>query len=92
MKALEILKKAAPELELGATYKDNVSGWEGVLTAVYVYMNGCVRVSLDGKDDKGAPKGYSFDQEQIEFVQVPIVKTKKAQPSGGPRDNRPVAR
>ena len=92
MKALDILKEAAPELEIGARYRDTVSGWEGVLTAVYVYMNKCVRVELSAVDDKGQPKGFVFDNEQVTLVVSTPVVTKPAQPSGGPRDSSPVAR
>ena len=92
MKALQVLQEAGPELELGARYRDNVSGWEGVLTACYVYMNGCVRCELADKDDKDQPKSFVFDQEQLTLVVAKPIKTQRATPSGGSRDSEPVAR
>ena len=92
MKALDILKNVAPKLEVGTRQRDKVSGWEGTLTAVYVYMNGCVRVELAGTNDKGAPESYVFDHEQIEPVKDAPKVESKAVPSGGPRDSTPVSR
>lgn len=78
------------ELQLGSKYKDTVSGWTGTLTAVYFYLNGCVRGSIDAKDKDGQPKGYVFDEEQLQL----LAAKPKATPSksGGPRDNTPPAR
>ena len=92
MRALQMLQEAGPELELGARYRDSISGWEGVLTACYVYMNGCVRCELADKDDKGLPKSFVFDKEQITLVVAKPVKTQRATPSGGPRDSAPMER
>jgi hypothetical protein len=92
MKAIQVLSEAGPELELGARYRDKVSGWEGTLTACYVYMNGCVRCELADKDDKAQPKAFVFDQEQITLVTAKPVATKRATPTGGSRDSSPVER
>lgn len=79
-------------VELGKKYRDNVSGWEGTATACYLYMNGCIRVELAAKDDKGAPQSYVFDQEQVAEVEAPKVEKKAPSPTGGPRDNAAVPR
>ncbi len=77
---------------LGDTYRDRVSGWEGTATAAHFYMNNCVRVTIDGHDENGKPKGFVFDEEQLEHVpEVSNVKP-EASRSGGPKDSTPVAR
>lgn len=83
------------ELILGAKYRDTISGWEGVCTAIHHYLNGCVRSSLDAVDKEGKPLGYVFDEEQLVLVREKTEATevaKKRKPSGGPRDNTQLAR
>lgn len=77
---------------LGNTYRDRVSGWEGIATAAHFYMNNCVRVSLDGHDENGQPKGFVFDEEQLEHQPKPSTRPAKAERSGGPKDLTPPAR
>lgn len=79
-------------IKLGKKYRDQVSGWEGIATAKYEYLNGCVRVELSASDDKGAPKGYVFDQQQIELVQKAKTVTVERKKTGGPPISSPVAR
>ncbi|HEY3925243.1 MAG TPA: hypothetical protein VGL75_11840 [Acidothermaceae bacterium] len=81
-----------PRIVLGRKYRDTVSGWEGIATARYEYLNGCVRYQLDAKDDKGAPQGYVFDEQQVAEVEAPAVEREPARRTGGPRDNAAVAR
>ncbi len=76
---------------LGNRYRDKVSGWEGIATARYEYMNGCVRYCLDAKDKDGAPTGHVFDVQQIEEV-VGAVVAPDPKPRGGPRTSTPPAR
>lgn len=79
-------------IKLGKKYRDRVSGWEGIATARYEYMNGCVRVELSGADKDGHPKGHVFDSEQIELV--PAAKTVKVERkrTGGPPVSTPMPR
>lgn len=81
------------DIEVGARYRDTVSGWEGTATAVYFYMNGCVRVEIGANDKDGKPESFVFDEQQIELVapKKPAVK-KPAKSTGGPRDSAPVPR
>lgn len=79
------------DVELGAKYRDRVSGWEGTATAEYRYMNGCTRVELSATDKEGAPKSFVFDVEQIERLDIAPVRTKVTR-TGGPRSSTPVAR
>jgi len=78
------------EVILGQKYRDSVSGWVGVATARYEYMNGCVRIELSGADKDGKPDGYVVDIQQVEEVEgsVPVVRRE----TGGARSNRPVRR
>lgn len=80
------------KFELGAKARDVVSGWEGIITAEYRYMNGCLRYEISGADKEGKPEGFVFDSQQIESLAPPMLATAPPVPTGGPRDNRPVAR
>ena len=75
----------------GDRVRDEVSGWEGVATAKYLYQNGCVRYEVNGADKDGKPDGFVFDEQQLVVIEArrqpaPLAST------GGPRGNRPVAR
>ena len=82
----------ADDLTLGEKYRDVVSGWEGVLTARYDYMNGCTRVEISGADKDGKPESFVFDVQQVERVDAPPLAVAAPRPTGGPRDNKPVPR
>lgn len=87
--------KAAPNILFGQAYRDKVSGFEGIATGVYEFLNGCVRVELSHKDDKGAPVGFVFDQEQLEpskGMKGIDGRLNPGPPTGGPRDSSPVSR
>lgn len=84
--------KVVLPVTLGHRYRDVVSGFEGVATACYVYMNGCFRVQLEGVDKDNLPKGYVFDQEQCEEVAAPPLNKKAPSATGGSRDSSPVTR
>lgn len=79
------------EITLGNKYRDKVSGWEGIATARYEYMNGCVRIEISGADKDGKPEGFVFDVHQVEEVVAAPVVVEQRQ-TGGPTSNRPVAR
>jgi hypothetical protein len=50
--------KYESDIVLGDTYRDRVSGWEGVAIAAYFYMNKCVRVELGAKDENDKPEAF----------------------------------
>lgn len=81
----------AKTVKLGDKYRDKVSGWEGVATARYEYMNGCVRIEISHHDKDGKPESFVFDIQQIEAVKAEPVKVLR-RATGGPRDSTPVAR
>ncbi len=77
-------------IELGSKAKDTISGYTGIATARYEYMNGCVRYELSGTDKEGRPLSYVFDVQQIEVLEAPKVKKPRHRATGGPRDNTPL--
>lgn len=80
------------DIELGKRYRDTVSGWEGVVTARYEYMNGCIRYEVSAKDKDGKPEAFVFDEQQIEAVEAAPVERAPARRTGGPRDSAAVPR
>lgn len=73
-------------ITLGDKAKDTISGFTGIVTGEYKYLNGCVRLQLEpDKLDKEGKRQEScvFDIEQLVLVKprVHVVKS----PSGGPR-------
>jgi hypothetical protein len=75
-------------IKLGDKAKDMISGFTGIVTGEFNYLNGCVRLQLDpSKLDKDGKRqeGCIFDIEQLELVKAGVHKVKS--PSGGPRDN-----
>lgn len=90
---------SAHTIELGAKARDRVSGWEGIVTSRYEYLNGCERYELSGTDKDGKPEGFVFDVQQLEVIAAPepaLVRTpeptRRLRRTGGPQSNRPVAR
>lgn len=96
------------DIVLGHYYRDAVSGWVGVATSRYEYLNGCVRVCLDAMKD-GKPEGQVFDWQQLQRLdrppvvlaaQVPAVgaslesvpEPQERRRTGGPQTHTPVAR
>jgi hypothetical protein len=65
---------------LGTRYRDSITGFEGVATARYEFLYGCVRVLLEGTKD-GKPAEYTFDEQRL--TDVPSAT------SGGPAPEPP---
>jgi hypothetical protein len=86
------------KIQLGATYKDSVSGFEGVVTMSTRFLFACERVTLSkGFDEKkGEEICAVFDAAQLSFVKGPTNEIKKAldaigvkeqpKPPAGPRN------
>lgn len=66
-------------VELGEQVKDGLTGFKGMATGRYLYLNGCVRIEVTPKELKaGQPvEAAVFDQARI---------TGKNQGPGGPAD------
>ena len=77
----------------GDRVRDEVSRWEGAVTAKYVYWNGCVRYEVSGADKDGKPESFVFDEQQLTVVAERSVDAPGAlAQAGGPRGSRPVPR
>lgn len=60
-------------IKLGDKAKDRISGFTGIVTGEFKYLNGCVRLQLEpDKLDKDGKviEGRIFDIEQIVLVQA----------------------
>ncbi len=87
-------------IELGAKVRDRVSGWVGIATARYEYLNGCERYELSGTDKDGKPEAFVFDVQQLQVVEPPAPElvrqpepaAEPARRTGGARSSTPVAR
>lgn len=75
-------------IELGKKYRDNISGFEGVATARFEYLTGCIRYCLESGGKDGKPEEWIFDEQRLEEVEAPPVKTKSAK-RGGSRPTPP---
>lgn len=83
------------DVKLGYRYKDPVSGFQGTATAITTHLWGCRRVTLEGQDEKGEPKGYVFDEPQLKQVGTkPTVEpaTPEERKTGGPHGATEVHR
>jgi hypothetical protein len=85
---MRILRRKEHEMELGKTYRDTITGFEGVATGRFEYLHGCVRWQLTGvHPEKGGPLEYIFDEPQIEEVKA--TKHAGTGTTGGPRPAPP---
>jgi len=64
-------------IELGKTYRDTMTGLEGVAISRHEYLYGCVRISLEFLKD-GQIKTETFDEQRL--TKLPSAT------SGGDRD------
>ncbi len=70
---------------LGRKVRDQVSGFQGVATSWTIFLNGCVRVSIQPPVDKEGklPDEKWFDAHQLDLIDEPAVAEPKAA-TGGP--------
>jgi hypothetical protein len=69
--------------------RDEVSGFEGLVTARYQFMNGCIRyaVSPTKLNDKGMPyEDKVFDEQQLTLKKAANPPRTTTKHPGGPRD------
>ena len=74
------------EIEMGVTYRDKLSGYEGVATAATRYWAGCDRITLVSSD--GTNRQEIFDDLQLERLAnaiIPSPNLNGADPTGGDR-------
>ena len=79
--------------DLGDQVKDSVSGFEGIVMAKHIYLNGCDRLSVQPKvgSDGKLPESMTFDIMQLKVVKRGFVKT-FSKDTGGPEKFKPTAR
>lgn len=75
-------------MQLGATYKDVVTNFEGVATAHARYLSGCHQTLIVPKiDDKGAfREGQWFDDQRLTLIGVPVVTLDNGKTPGFDRE------
>jgi hypothetical protein len=60
---------------LGAKYRDEITGYEGVAVARCEYLSKCIHVELERgsgeKGKEGTPEGVWFDEERLVRLDVP---------------------
>lgn len=81
------------EIKLGDVVRDTVTGFKGMVVAITQWLNGCRRLTVQPQEltNEGKPK----DAEAFDELQLAVVSAKKHVPetaTGGPRDDRKVAR
>lgn len=82
-------------LQLGDEVRDEVTGFQGIATARYSYLNGCNRVFVQPKVDKEKmtlPAGATFDEPQLVVIKAKFATGDNS--TGGPEkympDDRPT--
>jgi hypothetical protein len=91
--------------ELGHTYQDILSGFEGVCVGKASYLTGCdqscLRPKKLNKDGDGSAKGEWFDDttlvlspgsKKVVIDSEPIIEAPTARRKGGPNANTPSKR
>lgn len=71
-------------IEFGDRMRDKASGFEGLVTALYLYQHGCMRVQLRGASrTTGEPIDATFDAPELEHVATgqPVARSRR---TGGP--------
>lgn len=73
----------------GQKVRDKLSGFEGTITCEAVYLNGCIRYSVQPElDEEGHyQESQVIDQEQLELIEKP--KEKEVKNHGGERPGLP---
>jgi hypothetical protein len=81
-----------PLYKNGEFVKDKISGLEGVVVAVTVWYNGCIRYAVQPRDVKdGKPvDAWSLDEEQLEGTGKYLNEVVSTRKGGGPKP--PAAR
>lgn len=77
------------KFDIGQKAKDKISGYEGKITAVTEWYNGCIRYRLEPNHlnpDGELIEDQTFDEEQLELVKEKKMKVPKIL-TGGVRDN-----
>ncbi len=56
-------------IELGDEVEDIITKFKGIVTAIHIYIYGCVRMTVSSKSSQGSePKNMSFDEPQLRII------------------------
>lgn len=74
-------------INLGDRAKDKITGFTGICTGRFLYLNGCVRIELQPEKlkDGAMQDGRIIDEAQLELVKRAVLPAPNQAP-GGPRD------
>jgi hypothetical protein len=66
--------------------RDTVTGYQGQVTGITVYLNGCVQYSVSAKREKPSdkPEAFWIDQVQLELVNAHDEQVHPIRATGGP--------
>lgn len=86
-----------PRIELGVVAKDQITGFEGVVTGYAKYVTGCEQWLLEQPVDEDGKKRDNkwFDEERLVvtapkvILQEAKVKPSVDRPTGGPQQDAP---
>jgi hypothetical protein len=72
------------EIPLGVKVRDTISGATGTAIARTIWLNGCVRITVqpEALKDGGPAEGFCVDEQQIEVIQDKPAEPRP--PRGGP--------
>jgi len=75
-------------IRLGDKVKDKITGFTGVVTGITTWLNGCVRMGIQGIPLKnGLPLGTEWiDEAQLKLIKAGVVKVVAEGPAGPRRD------
>lgn len=79
----------------GQNVKDKVSGLKGIIDCSSIWLNGCVRYSIQPKIKKGEvikPESWWMDEQQLELIDNGIAEEIEPQYTGGPSTKSDNAR
>jgi len=83
--ALDVAEQiTAHGIEFGDRMRDEASGFEGHVCALYLYEHGCMRVQLRGANKTtGEPVDATFDAPELEHATTgePVARSRR---TGGP--------
>lgn len=81
-------------VEYGDRMVDEASGFQGVVTAIFFYQHGCMRINLRGRSlTTGEPLECTFDAPELKLVSDDM-RDKGDRPAhtGGPHSLTPPSR
>ena len=86
-------------VELGDRVRDRISGFDGIVTGIHKWLNGCERATISGRcKDGGSPGELCADIVQLEVIEKgayvrgrtePAQENDMPDPAGPRNDPRP---